>query len=310
MKHTICAVVISASLLFANSLLAQESNENKKNTNELNKKDELTEKLKKRKAKELTITSRGISIHDADSASKTRMVANIDDGDDEADANGHTSKSGAFTTWAVMFDLGVNSIRDNTNYANPAVKSYMNVPFNQQNGSLFDLNPGKSINTNIYPWMIKFRALKTHNQRLYISSGLGLQLYNFRYELPLTYTRGPQGVILDTIAFKKDKLGIDYLNVPLLFTFKTRLHHKTWLVYGAGITEGYRIASWNKQVSGARGKVKIHDSFGLTDFNTCISGEIGIEGVVRFFASYQVTSLYGNGIDQHPVSFGLRFSGM
>jgi hypothetical protein len=304
MKHAIWAIAAAGVLLSAKPILAQETN--KKNTIEINKKEELTERRHK-KGTELSITNKGIRVRSVDTSKEqkaARMIAEKD-GDDSTD-----EKGSPITKWAIMFDLGLNTIKDNTNYASPEAKAYLNVPTTQQNASLFDLRPAKSINVNIYPWMIKFRALKTHGQRIYISSGIGLQLYNFRYENPLNYTRSPKGVILDTLSFKKDKLGIDYLNIPLMFTFKTRLHKSTWLVYGAGITEGFRLDSWNKQVSSERGKVKVHNSFGLADWNTCITGEIGIEGIVRLYASYQVTSMYQTGLDQHPISFGLRFAGM
>jgi hypothetical protein len=158
--------------------------------------------------------------------------------------------------------------------------------------------------------MVKFAAVKTQRQRIYISSGLGLQLYNFRYENNISYTRDPAGIIIDSVSFSKNKLGLDYLNIPLMLTFKTRLFKDRWLVYGVGITEGLRIASWTKQKSDERGKVKTHDDFGLADWNTCVTGEFGIEGIVRFYASYQLTSLYDNALNQHPISFGFRFSGI
>jgi hypothetical protein len=95
-----------------------------------------------------------------------------------------------------------------------------------------------------------------------------------------------------------------------MFTFKTKLYKDQWLTYGVGITEGYLIDSWNKQVSSDHGKQKIYGNFDLASFNTCLSAEVGLEGIVRFFVSYQLTNLYDNGLNQHPVSFGFRFSGI
>jgi len=281
MKHTLCAIAAIAGLLFSLRSSAQDT-------------DDTAAHKKKKHWHELAINSNGIMILSKDSAKATKA----------------TEDAHRFTVGYAMVDLGINLIADNTNYMNPAVKTYLDVPANEQNKSLFDLRQGKSINVNINPVMVKFKALKTKNQRIYISTGLGLQLYNFRYESPLTYTKNPSSVILDTISFKKDKLGLDYLNVPLLFTFKTRLNKDNWLVYGVGITEGYLICSWTKQESGLRGKVKVYDAFGLANTNTCVSAEFGIEGAFRFFASYQLTSLYQNGLDQHPISFGLRFGGI
>jgi hypothetical protein len=158
--------------------------------------------------------------------------------------------------------------------------------------------------------MVKLPLIKTKNQRLYVSTGIGLQVYNFRYENPLTYTKNPNSIIMDSISFKKDKLAVNYANIPLMFTAKTRLHKDSWLVYGAGVTAGYRLSSWNKQVSSQRGKIKTHGNFDLEDFNTCVTAEFGVEGIIRFYGSYQLTSMYQNNIDQRPISVGIRIGGI
>ena len=91
---------------------------------------------------------------------------------------------------------------------------------------------------------------------------------------------------------------------------KTRLYKEKWLTYGVGATAGYRASSWNKQISDERGKQKTHGNFDLTDYNACLTGEFGFDGVLRFYASYQLTPLYTNGIEQHPICIGLRIGGI
>jgi hypothetical protein len=98
--------------------------------------------------------------------------------------------------------------------------------------------------------------------------------------------------------------------MPLNLTAKTRISKKTWLVYGAGVTGGYRISSLTKQRSNERGQQKNHDSFNFNDFNACVTGEIGISGVFRIYATYQVTALHNTALDQHPLCIGLRFGGV
>jgi hypothetical protein len=290
MKNTCCAIVAIAILLSASKLFAQTDS---------------TKKSKQRYNLTITVPG-GVSIQKKDSAmSKAGAIRDKDPGQ-----MGESKKDHVFKTGITIVDLGINVLKDNTNYANAAVKTFLHVPAARQNASLFDLRQGKSINVNVYPLMIRFKALHTSGQRIYLSSGLGLQLYNFRFEQPLTYTRNPTGVtVYDSSSFKKDKLAMDYLNVPLMFTFKTRLNKNNWLVYGGGLTEGYRLDSWTKQVIGSN-KDKQHDAYGLADFNTCVSAEFGIEGMFRFYATYQLTSLYTNGLDQHPFSFGIRFTGI
>jgi hypothetical protein len=283
MKRIFCTAAAIAALLFANTLSAQEKT---------------TEAPAKKKGRTFTISNKGVTVEATDSTTKKKAPQK----DNEKVGKPHLT----FT----MLDLGVNLLNDNTDYTNSALASYLNVPAAQRNANLFDLKNGKSINVNIYPLMVKLPLIKTKNQRLYVSTGIGLQVYNFRYENPLTYTKNPNSIIMDSISFKKDKLAVNYANIPLMFTAKTRLHKDSWLVYGAGVTAGYRLSSWNKQVSSQRGKIKTHGNFDLEDFNTCVTAEFGVEGIIRFYGSYQLTSMYQNNIDQRPISVGIRIGGI
>lgn len=261
-----------------------------------------------RKHDVLTISNKGICIQHSYDDDKTGMKA-------KDSARVEKKK---FSVSFSMFDLGINTLRDNTNYSDPSLSSYLNVPAADRNKQLFELRTGKSINVNINPFMVKFKALKTPGQRIYFATGLGLQIYNFRYDAPITYIKQPNSVIMDNITFKKNKLALTYLNVPLMLTFKTRLYRDPkgrskkdeWLIYGVGMSEGFLLNSVTKQISGQRGKIKVRDQFGLADLNTCVTAELGVEGTFRFFGSYQLTSMYNNALDQHPISFGIRFGGI
>jgi len=284
MKRTLCATAAIAGLLYANTMMAQDN----------------TEETKKKKSHSIHISNNGISMETSDTNTKAK-AGKVEKKDSE--------KAGKFKTSFAMFDIGVNMLNDNTNYTDPSVVNYLNVPANRRNESLFDLRPSKSINVNITPIGVKFLAVKTKNQRLYLSTGLGLQIYNFRFEENISYRKSPNSITIDTVDFSKNKLAVSYVNIPLMLTGKTRMHKNTWLVYGAGVTAGYRMTTVNKQISDERGKIKTRGNFDLADFNTCLTAEFGVEGVLRFFASYQLTSLYENGINQRPICVGLRFGG-
>ncbi len=283
MKQIVCSIVAVAAIFASHQLLAQ------------NKSDS-TRKVKN----EIVISNHGISIHSADSTAK---------------AAEKKKKDSKFNTNMSM-DLGYNFLQDNTDYNSAAVKNYLHVPASQQNSKLFSLS-NKSINVNLYITR-SYRALKTAKQQIFLYGGLGLQLYNFRYENNITYQKGTAGLINDTVSFKKNKLAFDFLNIPLGITFKTRIaqnekdHKKDrWLVYGAGVTGGYAVSIWTKQKSSERGKMKLHDDFGFNQFNSCVSAEIGIDDVIRFYATYQLTNLYNNvGLEQHPIAIGIRISGI
>lgn len=210
-----------------------------------------------------------------------------------------------------MLDLGFNNIQDKTNYNSPEAQNFLHVNQDQKNSNLFSLREGKSVNVNIWPVLLKYNALKTHNQKITIATGVGLQIYDFRYNKPISFQSDPNpAIIMDSLSFSKNKLGMTYLSVPLMFNFKTRLADKLWLVYGVGVTGGYRISSWTKQISDERGKDKNHDSFNFQDFNACLTGEIGLDDYIRLYATYQVTNMYKNSLDQHPFAIGVRFLGI
>lgn len=210
-----------------------------------------------------------------------------------------------------MFDLGINSIHDKTDYTSAEAKSFLKVPDAVKNEYLFSQRTAKAINVNIWPVMTKVRLLKTNNQKIYLGFGTGLQIYNFRFNKDISYVSEPNpAVIQDSVAFSKNKLGITYLSIPLMTTFKTRISDKTWLVYGVGVTGGYRIDSWTKQISRERGKDKNHDKFNLADFNSCLTAEIGLSGYFRLYGTYQITAMHENSLDQHPFCIGLRLGGI
>jgi hypothetical protein len=283
MKLRICAIAALAGLLFTNTLHAQEDNDSKK-----------------KRSRTLTISNKGISLDSEDSTGKKKTSEKKD-----------KEKAGRAHLTFAMLDLGFNMLNDNTVYTDPTVVNYMNVPASDRNANVFDLKNGKSINVNIYPLMVKMPLVKNKNEKLYVSTGIGLQIYNFRYENPVTYLKNPNSVVLDnTVTLKKNKLSTDYVSIPLMITSKTRFSKKNWLVYGVGATAGYRLTSWNKQVSSSRGKVKTHGNFDMADYNTCLTAEFGVEGIIRFYGSYQLTSLYNNGIDQRPISVGIRIGGI
>lgn len=210
-----------------------------------------------------------------------------------------------------ILDIGVNNIRDKTDYNSAQTQNFLHVDQNVKNENLFSLRAAKSINVNIYPVLLKYRMVKTELQRVYASIGIGLQIYNFRFSKPITYENETLPmVVMDTVLFQKNKVAITYLSVPLMITAKTKLAKNIWLVYGLGVTGGYRISSLTKQISDERGKQKNRDQFNFNNFNACVTGEIGLDGYVRLFASYQLTPLHENSLEQYPYSIGLRFFGI
>jgi len=261
----------------------------------------------------ITYGQRTINLSNTDSGKSSGHghSLSVGSGGIQITSDANKDKKKKFDVQIGMVDLGFNSLQDKTNYNAPDAQNYLQVNQDQKNSNLFSLRGGKSINVNVYPVLLKYNALRTNNQKIIISTGVGIQSYDFRFNKPISYVNNVSpAIIMDTISFSKNKLGFYFLNVPLSVTFKTRLSEKLWGVYGFGITGGYRISSWTKQISDERGKDKNHDSFNFQDFNACVTGEIGLDGYIRLYASYQLTNLYKNALDQHPFSIGVRFLGI
>ncbi len=209
-------------------------------------------------------------------------------------------------------DLGLNSLQDKTDYNSAAAKAFLNVPDKFRNESLFDLRTGKSWNVNVWPVLLGWTPLCNDKQQIVIGTGVGIQMYNFRFNKNITYINEvtPE-VYIDTVrSFTKNKLTVSYLSIPLMLNFKTKAGSKTWIVYGVGVTGGYRIASRNKQVTLEDGKQKNNNKYNLNDFNACVTAEFGLDDYFRLFASYQLTPLHENALVQHPLSIGIRFGGI
>ena len=93
--------------------------------------------------------------------------------------------------------------------------------------------------------------------------GIGLEMYNWRYETNITYHKNPAYIYRDTIQFSKNKLATDYVTIPFMININPFPHRRQGLSFSVGISAGYLYNSRNKQVSDERGKQKIHGDFDL-----------------------------------------------
>jgi len=238
--------------------------------------------------------------------------------------NGKARKNHTVQVQIGMLDLGINTLSDKTNYNSAATQQFLHVDNLYKNEDLFTLRTNKSINVNIYPVLLKVHLHTTEIQHWKLATGLGLQFYNFRFNKSVTFSNNPTpAVTLDTGSFEKNKLALDYLMLPLMLNGQSRIaagnsdttggkkaKNGTWLTYGIGVSGGFLLSSWTKQISDPRGKEKNHDPFNLSKTNFCINGELGIDGYVRLYASYQITNMYKDNLDQHPLCIGIRFLGL
>lgn len=209
------------------------------------------------------------------------------------------------TNWWI-FDLGFANINDKTDYAGVEAQSYLKTiragdkPLTKDD---LKLRSAKSSNVNIWVVMQRLNVAKGY---VNIKYGLGLEMFNFRYESNISYNKNPAFIYRDTINFSKNKLYAAYATIPFMININTNPGNKG-LTFSAGASAGYLIGSHNKQVSTERGKVKTKGDLGLEKFRLAYIGELGI-GPIHLFGSYSVHRLHESGLDQYPYSIGIRFS--
>jgi hypothetical protein len=219
----------------------------------------------------------------------------------------HKRKLSNISTNWFIFDLGFTNFRDNTNYTTAQTMGYLNPVNGALNKNSFALNTGKSSNFNLWFFMQKLNITK---HVLNLKYGLGLEMYNFRYDQNISFRDNPDpNVYIDNISFSKNKLFAEYLTVPLMLNVNTTPHRKNGFSFSLGASAGYLIDSRNKQISGERGKQKYHGSFDLQSWRVATITELGL-GPVRLYGSYSLNALHqtSTGLDQFPYAVGLRFS--
>jgi len=225
-------------------------------------------------------------------------------GNDNDEGNHHYHEKLITTNW-LIFDLGFANWRDHTAYGSPEANDYLKAGQGQPFTSAdLNLKNNKTSNVNIWLFMQKLNVI---NHVVNLKYGIGLEMYNWRYETNITYHKNPAYISRDTIQFSKNKLATDYVTIPFMININPFPHKRQGLSFSVGVSAGYLYNSRNKQVSDERGKQKIHGDFDLDPWRIAYVGEIGL-GPVRVYGSYSINNLYQHGVVQYPYAVGLRFS--
>jgi Outer membrane protein beta-barrel domain len=210
------------------------------------------------------------------------------------------------TNWFI-FDLGFTNLRDNTNYGDAQAAGYLNNANGLVTKSRLSLIPDKSSNVNIWLFMQRINLSK---QKFNFKYGLGLEMYNFRYENNISYRKSPTNFIVnDTISFSKNKLYASYITVPVMFNYTANPNSSRSFGVSLGLSAGYLITSYNKQISNERGTQHIRGNLELQPFRIATIAELGF-GPLRLYGSYSLNSLHNETtkLEQFPYVIGIRFS--
>lgn len=219
------------------------------------------------------------------------------------------TKKNISTNWWIL-DLGFTNFRDQTDYTSAQAGSYFRTlrpadgPVNENS---FKLNNMKSSNVNLWIFMQKVNVTK---HVVNLKYGLGLEMYNFRYDSRISYRKDPSPYVYnDSISFSKNKLYAGYLTVPFMININTAPNNRRGFSFSGGVSAGYLIGSRNKQKSSERGKQKSPGDFNLQPFRLAAIGEVGL-GPVRLYGSYSLNALHKEStrLEQFPYAFGIRFS--
>jgi uncharacterized protein YhbP (UPF0306 family) len=210
------------------------------------------------------------------------------------------------TSW-FAFDLALVNYLDETKYAenkslsNPAIGEPLSK-FKMQ------LNNGKSTNINIWIVQQKYRL---KNPAFYLKYGLGLEMFNFRYEYGINFRKNESMFIyLSDESYEKNKLFTSYLSAPVQLGYDFKLKNDKILGISGGLVTGYLFKSYNKQINRELGKEKYKSNFSLRDMRLAGVFEIRIDKL-KFFGTASLQNMLdkmNTNQSLYPYSFGLRFS--
>lgn len=210
------------------------------------------------------------------------------------------------TSW-FAFDIALVNYIDETKYAEN--KSLSNPAIGQPLSKFkMQLNNGKSTNINIWVVQQKYRL---KNPAFYLKYGLGLEMFNFRYEYGINFRKNESMFIyLNDESYEKNKLFTSYLSAPVQFGYDFKLKNDKILGISGGLVTGYLFKSYNKQINRELGKEKYKSNFNLRDMRLAGVFEIRIDKL-KFFGIASLQNMLdkmNTNQSLYPYSFGLRFS--
>jgi len=210
------------------------------------------------------------------------------------------------TSW-FAFDLGLVNYLDETKYLeNKSLSSpTIGLPMSKLK---MQLNNGKSTNINIWVVQQKYRF---KNPSFYLKYGLGVEMFNFRYEYSINFRKHESMFIyLSEDNYEKNKLFTSYLSAPIQIGYDFKLKNNKLIGLSGGFISGYLYKSYNKQIGRALGKEKYHGNYSLRDVRLAGIFEIRIDQL-KFFGTASLQNMLdkmNTNQSLYPYSFGLRFS--
>ena len=209
------------------------------------------------------------------------------------------------TEW-LAFDLGIAGYMDYTKYdITPAfTKPVIGIPVSKRK-----MQP-KNSSTNVNIWLVQ-QKLNLYKHKYYFKYGIGFEMLNYYYANGVDFRNDDRMYIsLTNNTYKKDKLYINYLTVPLILSRTYKFKKIQDINVAGGVNIGYLLNARNKQISESLGKKKYDGDFNFNDYKMSGVFQIGI-GDVKFYGTAALTNNIDKGTSNqsfYPYTFGIRFS--
>lgn len=197
-------------------------------------------------------------------------------------------------------DLGFNGFLDKDN-SNDLPEGY----------DFLELVPEKSIAVNLNFYDYDFKMYKRY---VIATTGIGLSYNNFRFRKSFTLVPDTNIVTStpDSIKFKKHKLTVSYVTVPLLLTFNTSESFRKAFHITTGLLLSYKLGSHTKQVytvNDEKKKDKDFDDFNIDPFRYDATLRFGYRNYTAF-VNYAISDFFkkDQGPELHPWAFGVSLT--
>jgi hypothetical protein len=236
---------------------------------------------------------------------KKYMIIGDGEEDDHHD-RGHYSKKDSvkdynqdFKHWQGI-EFGVNGFMD--------YKNSLDLP---PSGSFLELDYGRSIQFGLNLVEKDFHIYKNY---VNIVTGFGFNFnhYAFQNNVTLNGDSTYLSAWTDSIDYKKNKLNVAYIKVPLMLEFNTSKNPNKNFHIGIGGQFAYRINAVQKQIyyiNNDRHKIKHHDDYNLEPFQYSAMARIGYKDVT-VYAEYGLSRMFkkDKGPQVYPFTLGVCFN--
>lgn len=207
-------------------------------------------------------------------------------------------RSEKFSSWTGAY-IGVDG------YTTPSGSTSLGA-----SNKFLELDYSKCITFGLNFAQVKFKIVPKY---VGLTTGLGIQWnkYAFKNNYTLRYNSDSvYGVQDTTFTFSKNKLTATYLQIPLMFEFRTNAKASKAFHFGLGVIGAFKIGSSLKQKYDngnfdTQGRIKGH--YQLNPFQTYLTARLGYGKKFDVFFNYGLDQVFesGKGPNLRPFTVGL-----